>query len=120
MDEEEKTIADLAPTMLAGGISEDEIAETLAPVEKDPVVAVDPMPQPKRYKEAFKLLVEHPELSDREISNRVASMRQDIVSSMRAELQALQAAPETKTTAKLAQAKSDKLISEADASKVVG
>ena len=120
MDEEEKTIADLAPTMLAGGISEDEIAETLTPAEEVLVVATDPIPQPKRYKEAFKLLVSSSELSDREISNRVASMRPDIVAAMRSELSALQKAPDTKTTTQLAQAKSDKLISSGGVMKVGG
>lgn len=97
---DETTIAQLAPTISAA-MDEAEVREkavTPAPVAAPGVV---PPPQPKRIREAFELLRKHPELTDAEISAKVASMQVPIVATLRAELAAIKAAPATKTTAEI-------------------
>lgn len=97
-----KTIAELAPTLVAGGLSETEIkdAAQAEPVVKPP--AQDAIIQPKRYREAMALLLARPELTDAQIVmgypdehgkhvEGVASMRADVVAKLRAELAAVKA-----------------------------
>ncbi|MFA4971424.1 MAG: hypothetical protein WC683_02340 [bacterium] len=86
-----KTIAELAPTLVAGGLSETEIKDAAhaEPVVKPP--AQDAPIQPKRYREAMALLLAEPGISDADVVKRVASMRLDVVAKLRGEVAAVKA-----------------------------
>lgn len=97
----DKTIAELAPTAIAAGLTEDEVKAASKPVVKPAEVAILPPIQPKRYREALAILQLEPGLSDVIVAGRVASMRPEVVAELRKELAAVKASPTAKTTAEV-------------------
>jgi hypothetical protein len=99
----DKTIAELAPTLVAAGLAEEEILEKVT-AEKKPAAPYYGEIQPKRWREALALLVDEPHLTDAQIAARVPNMlkRPELVTAMRAEVAALKANPNAKPSAQQA------------------
>jgi hypothetical protein len=84
-------IKDLAPLLIAAGVEPGAIRKKCRP--NNPRVAVDPVIPPKRYREVMVLLAEHPELSNKQIADRVAGFtKASEIAPLRAEVEAVKAA----------------------------
>lgn len=84
------TIAQLAPTLVAAGLSIKELKANLRPHNSPAAPAPHPISK-KRYEQAMKMLIKHPELSDATIAKNVTTITPSIVASLRAEVEAVQA-----------------------------
>ncbi len=82
------TIAQLAPTLIAVGLSATELKKELRPHNPPPAV-LDPVIPVKRYRQAYLLLVKHPELTNEQIAAKVTTITPAIVATIRAEVEAV-------------------------------
>jgi hypothetical protein len=82
------TIAQLAPTLIAAGLSAAELKKELRP-HNAPAAILDPAIPPKRYRQAYLLLAKHPEMTNEQIAAKVTTITSAIVATIRAEVEAV-------------------------------
>jgi type I site-specific restriction endonuclease len=82
------TIAQLAPTLIAVGLSAAELKKELRPHNAPPAI-LDPVIPIKRYKQAYLLLAKHPEMTNEQIAAKVTTITPAIVATIRAEVEAV-------------------------------
>jgi hypothetical protein len=99
-------VTDLAPVLVAGGVSPQEVKDgVLSPPAKSAAQA--PPIQAKRFREAMRLLVAQPELTDREVAKKVTSIPADVVATLRKEVAAIKANPDVQVAAAVAEPEPD-------------
>jgi hypothetical protein len=82
-----KKIEELAPTLVAAGVSADEVKHELRPKKEKPKPEYVPPPiKPLRYRQALALLASHPEMTNLEIALKVTTITEEIVAKLRKEV----------------------------------